>query len=101
MTYTTTMTSKGQITVPAPIRKKLGLESGASINIDLKGNTAIVTANDWQKGLAEIRAEIAAHLKAKDIKPPTSEADFRKLRQEAYEFVAADRQRRYKRTLKS
>lgn len=100
MTYSTTMTSKGQITVPAPIRRKLGLRPGASINIKLRGNTAVVEANDWQKGLAEIRAEIAAHLKAKGTKPPTTDEDFRKLRQEAQDYAAHDRLERYKRTLK-
>lgn len=90
MTYTTTMTSKGQITVPAPIRKKLGLQPGESINIELKGNTAVVTANDWQKGLAEIQAEIAAHLKAHNVKP-ASIAELSKLREQAGQEAAWER----------
>ena len=63
------MTSKGQITVPVAIRKQLGLRPGEQIGIELKGNTAVVKANDWQQGLAAVRAEIAAQLKARHHKP--------------------------------
>ena len=99
MTYSTTMTSKGQITVPAPIRKKLGLQPGSSINIKLKGNTAVVELNDWQKGLAEVRAEITAHMKKHGIKPPKTDEDFRHIREKAHEAAAQDRLRRYRKTL--
>ncbi|MGC1177251.1 MAG: AbrB/MazE/SpoVT family DNA-binding domain-containing protein [Candidatus Saccharimonadales bacterium] len=100
MTYTTTMTSKGQITVPAPIRKKLGIQPGASIDVKLKGNTAVFQLNDWQKGLTKIRADIAAQLKGKGIKLPVTDEDFRKLRQEAHKDAARDRYKRYQQTLK-
>lgn len=73
MTYTTTMTSKGQITVPAPIRKKLGLKPGASLSVDLKGNTAVVKVDDWQKNLAKLQARLTAHRKKHNIPALTDE----------------------------
>src|SRR5215208_2862569 len=95
MTYTTTMTSKGQITVPVAIRKKLGLQPGASITIKLRSNTAVVELNDWRKGLEELRGEIATHLRAKGIKLPQTDEDFRKLQKTAHEAVGRGRYDRF------
>ena len=93
------MTSKGQITVPAPIRKKLGLQPGASINIKLKGNTAVVELNDWRKGLAEWHDWMEAYRKKRGIKP-LSDADLKKLREEAGSQAAMERHERFLRGLK-
>ena len=73
MKYSTTMTTKGQVTVPVAIRRKLALKPGAIIDFELKGDAAIVTANDWKAGLAEIQSEIQAHLKKHNIKPLSDE----------------------------
>jgi AbrB family looped-hinge helix DNA binding protein len=98
MTYTTTMTSKGQITVPAPIRKKLGLQPGTAIDIKLRGNTAIVEANDWKKGLAEWGDWMEAYRKKHNIKP-LSDSGLRKLKEEAGRHMAQERHERYLRSL--
>ncbi len=48
MTYTSTVTSKGTITLPASIRKKLGITPGKVVDIQLRGNTVSVTPqSDW------------------------------------------------------
>ena len=41
MNYYTTLTSKGQITVPAVIRRKLGLEPGKKLSITLGSDQTI------------------------------------------------------------
>ncbi len=67
------MTSKGQITVPVEIRRKLGLKKGEKINIKLKGNTAVIEANDWQNDLRVLQKRMSAHLKQHNIKPLSDE----------------------------
>lgn len=73
MTYTTTMTSKGQITVPVAIRKKLGLKPGEQIAINLKGNTATIEAYDWRAGMVDIQRRMQSHLKKQGITPLSDE----------------------------
>lgn len=36
MTYSTTITQKGQITIPKPIREALGLEEGEKLEVELE-----------------------------------------------------------------
>ena len=38
MQFTTTITQKGQATIPAPIRKKLGIKPNTKIVFELKNN---------------------------------------------------------------
>ncbi|MGI9028124.1 MAG: AbrB/MazE/SpoVT family DNA-binding domain-containing protein [Candidatus Saccharimonadales bacterium] len=72
MTYQTTMTSKGQVTIPADIRKKLGLKPGQSIQFEFRGNEAIVKAQTWQADLEKIQRKMQIHLKKQGIKPLSS-----------------------------
>ena len=74
MTYTTTMTSKGQVTIPAPIRRNLGLKAGESVRFKLGNNSQVVVEkNDWKQGLNDLHKEVAAHLKKHNIKPLSNE----------------------------
>lgn len=74
MTYNTTMTSKGQVTIPADIRRRLGLKPGETIHFRLaKNNQIIVEKGDWRRGLDELHKEVAAHLKKHNIKPLSDE----------------------------
>lgn len=41
-----TLTSKGQITLPKPIRQALGLTTGAKVSFELRGGKVIVTRAD-------------------------------------------------------
>ena len=42
MTYTSTVTSKGTITLPAPIRRKLGITEGRKVTFQVHGKTVSV-----------------------------------------------------------
>lgn len=42
MTYTATISSKGQITIPIEARRKLGL--GKTIQLDIRGNELVIKA---------------------------------------------------------
>lgn len=69
-----TMTSKGQVTIPASIRRTLGLQAGESISFKLaKDRQVIIEKNEWKRDLANLHKEVAAHLKKHSIKPPTDE----------------------------
>jgi antitoxin PrlF len=41
-----TLTSKGQITLPKPIRQALGVDTGAKVAFDLRGGEVIVSRAD-------------------------------------------------------
>ena len=41
-----TLTSKGQITLPKPIRQALGVDAGGKVAFDLRGGEVIVTRAD-------------------------------------------------------
>jgi AbrB family looped-hinge helix DNA binding protein len=49
---TATVTSKGQITIPADVRRRLGLESGDRVEfVEVDGGFAIKAANDDVRAL--------------------------------------------------
>lgn len=79
MTYEATISSKGQITIPVDIRRRLGL--GKKINMSLSGNNLVINRKPgledmWrildkpQRGLGLSEAELvrAQHLIIKDTK---------------------------------
>lgn len=41
-----TLTSKGQITLPKPIRQALGVDAGGKVAFDLRGGQVVVTRAD-------------------------------------------------------
>ena len=41
-----TVTDKGQVTIPHAVRKKLGIEPGAQIAFEIKGNQIVLTKAD-------------------------------------------------------
>ncbi len=96
MTHNSTMTSKGQVTIPVVIRRNLGLKAGESVRFKLaRNNQVIIEKNDWKRGLAELHKEVAAHLKKHNIKPLTDE-ELDDVINEAAEQAATER---YKRSL--
>ena len=36
------LTSKGQVTIPIDVRERLGLTTGTLVEIDVRGNTAVI-----------------------------------------------------------
>jgi len=71
MKYSTTLTSKGQMTLPAPFRKKLGLKPGEQVLVEMRGNEVIIQKNNWLENLHRVQEENRAYLKKKGIKPLT------------------------------
>jgi AbrB family looped-hinge helix DNA binding protein len=68
MTYKTTMTSKGQITIPADVRRSLVLQPGDSVVIDFtKDGNAVIKKNDWKQGLAEIHNMVATRREPRTV----------------------------------
>lgn len=51
-----TLTSKGQITLPKPIRQALGVDAGGKVAFDLRGGEVIVTRADAEHGDPAIEA---------------------------------------------
>jgi AbrB family looped-hinge helix DNA binding protein len=65
MEFTTTISSKGQITVPARIRRALHINPGDRLTVNRKGQTITVKPDSYEEKLAELRNELKQHLKKK------------------------------------
>jgi AbrB family looped-hinge helix DNA binding protein len=68
MKYTTTITSKGTITIAAPLRKALGFKPGQKLSLTLDNNQQVVitggsTVADFEKLRDEIIKKIPSHKK--------------------------------------
>ena len=68
MKYTTTVTSKGTITIAAPLRKALGIKAGQTLSFDITSDNRLVleTGTDmraFQAKRALITDKIPDHLK--------------------------------------
>ncbi len=68
MKYTTTITSKGTITIAAPLRKALGFKPGQKVSLTLDNNRQVVisggtTVAEFEKIRDEIIRKIPNHKK--------------------------------------
>lgn len=68
MKYTSTITSKGTITIAAPLRKALGFKPGQKVSLTLDKNQQViigggVTLDDFEKLRDEITKKIPSHKK--------------------------------------
>ncbi len=60
MTYSTTVTSKGTVTIAAPLRKAMGLKTGQKLTVSLNANNQVVLdAGTDLKAFEATRASIA------------------------------------------
>lgn len=63
MTYSTTVTSKGTITIAAPIRKALGLKTGQKLTLALnKDNQIVLDAGTDMKAFEATRERITKNI---------------------------------------
>lgn len=64
MEYITTISSKGQITLPAKIRRDLHVRPGDRLKVVKKGQFISITADTYEEELGELRKKAEAHMKA-------------------------------------
>jgi bifunctional DNA-binding transcriptional regulator/antitoxin component of YhaV-PrlF toxin-antitoxin module len=84
MTYTATVSSKGQLVVPSIIRKKMGLNTPGKkliIKFDEQSNSFQVTS---PKSIEDVRAKLLQKIKDKKIKPLLDPRAFYEKRPVAY-----------------
>ena len=81
MTYYSTVTSKGQITLPAKVRKDMNLMAGQKVSITL-GDQGQVNIS-IPASLDEVRAKLQANLKEQGFTPA-------RLRKMAEEYKSGD-----------
>lgn len=63
MTYNTTVTSKGTVTIAAPLRKALGLKTGQKLTVALnKDNQIVLDAGTEMKAFVATRARITKNI---------------------------------------
>ena len=79
MAYTSTVTSKGTITLPASIRKRLGISEGKKVSIELRGDTIKVRPQaGWEKAFA-VGEKLSAQLRQGGGKLPVSDDALKRL----------------------
>lgn len=71
MQYTSTMTSKGQVTVPVAIRRRLKLHPGQPVQFTVNDNAIVLEGQSWREDLSQLHKKAAAHLRKHNIKPVT------------------------------
>lgn len=81
MTYYSTVTSKGQITLPAGIREKMNLKAGQRVSITQSDNGKVNI--EVPPSIDDIRAQLQANLKKKGFTTT-------KLRKMAEEYKSGD-----------
>ena len=63
MTYQSTITSKGTITIASPLRKALGLKAGQKVRLSLnKDNKVVIDAGTTIEEFEAIRTRIVAKI---------------------------------------
>lgn len=90
MQYVTTISSKGQITLPAKLRKSLNLDYGDRVTITKRGQKISIEPDSYEARLADLRIRTNAHLKKHKIKP-LSDTDLDKKINEAWTQSSIDR----------
>ena len=68
MNYTSTVTSKGTITLPAEIRARLGIEPGNEVNIELHGDTISVKPKGGWEEFFVVGAKMRQDLERRGMK---------------------------------
>ena len=91
MTYTATISSKGQITLPAEIRRSLKLRPGDKITIVKRSGLAEIKPSTYDQELAELRQQAKAIMK----KNGTWGLPWEEVRKRADEARAAYYQEKY------
>ncbi len=81
MTFYSTVTSKGQITLPASIREKMNLKAGQKVSITQEDNGKVNI--QVSPSIEDIRAQLQVNLQKKGFTPE-------KLRKIAEEYKSGD-----------
>lgn len=70
MTYSTNLTSKGQVTVPVSIRRRLGLKPGEPVRFRVTtNNQVVIEKNNWKEELNDLHQQVASQLAKQNITP--------------------------------
>ncbi len=86
MEYITTISSKGQITLPASIRRSLNVRAGDRLKVVKRDKKIEIIPDTYEQELAELRAKIEKKLKANG----TWGMPWEKARAGAYEEMAKE-----------
>jgi AbrB family looped-hinge helix DNA binding protein len=59
-TATAIISSKGQITLPAGLRRSIGIDFGSRVKISKKSNQIIIEPDDYEEKLNDLRKKLKA-----------------------------------------
>jgi AbrB family looped-hinge helix DNA binding protein len=88
MTYDSTLTIKGQVTIPATIRRSLGLKAGEAVRFRVTdSNQVLIEKNDWKEELNDLHRQVATQLKTNSTRPLSDRQLDKAINEEAAETV--------------
>ena len=67
MTFITTLTKNGQMTLPKPVRDSLKAKPGMQLSIEIQGDRAVVSVQLIDERLRQIRKDSLVHLRQKGL----------------------------------
>jgi AbrB family looped-hinge helix DNA binding protein len=80
MSYTTTVSSKGQVVIPEEIRKLLSIKAGVKFNLTVIDGKIVMEMDDYELRLEQARIKNRQHIIDKKI-GPVSDDDIKKARE--------------------
>ena len=81
--FTTTMTTKGQVTVPVEVRRELGLNPSDTVHVRAEKGRVVMEKDDYWQEFARLQEKVQKHRKTKGI-TPLSVRDIEALRDQAW-----------------
>ncbi len=83
MSYTTTVSSKGQVVIPEEIRKILSIKPGLKFNLTIQDGKIVMEIDDYELKMKNFRDKIKKHMEDNNI-GPVSNADIKKAREDTW-----------------
>jgi AbrB family looped-hinge helix DNA binding protein len=67
MTYSTTITSKGQMTLSAEMRRKLSIKPGERVRVSLQNDKVVIEKDNYLQELEQLRAHLTKRVQEKGL----------------------------------
>jgi AbrB family looped-hinge helix DNA binding protein len=72
-TFITSITSKGQVTVPAEIRRKLGIATADKLRVKEVNGVVVLEKDDYWADFEKIQKKVQKHRNDNDVQPLSDE----------------------------
>ena len=85
-TFITSITSKGQVTVPVEIRRKLGIDTADKLRVKEVNGTVVFEKDDYWADFAKLQKKVQKHREDNNIEP-LSDNEITNLRGQSWQLT--------------